>query len=54
VNCISPETILTEQNRRRIPEAQQKSLAEMHPIRGLDTPEDVARAALYLASEEAV
>ncbi len=41
-NCIAPETI-----------PQQKSLVEMHPIRRLGTPEDVARAALYLASEEA-
>ncbi len=52
-NCIAPETILTERNLQRIPDAQQKSLVEMHPIRRLGTPEDVARAALYLASEEA-
>ncbi len=52
-NCIAPETILTERNRQRMPDAQQKSLVEMHPIRRLGTPEDVARAALYLASEEA-
>jgi 3-oxoacyl-[acyl-carrier protein] reductase len=53
VNCIAPETILTERNQQRIPEGQQKSLVELHPIRRLGTPEDVARAALYLASEEA-
>jgi 3-oxoacyl-[acyl-carrier protein] reductase len=52
-NCIAPETILTERNQQRIPEGQQNSLVEMHPIRRLGTPEDVARAALYLASEEA-
>jgi len=52
-NCIAPETILTERNLQRIPDAQQKSLVEVHPIRRLGTPEDVARAALYLASEEA-
>jgi 3-oxoacyl-[acyl-carrier protein] reductase len=53
VNCIAPETILTERNRQRMPEALQKSLAEMHPLRRLGTPEDVARAALYLVSGEA-
>jgi len=51
VNCIAPETILTERNQQRIPEAQIKTLIEMHPIKRLGTPEDVARAALFLASE---
>jgi 3-oxoacyl-[acyl-carrier protein] reductase len=53
VNCIAPETILTERNRGRIPEAQQATLADMHPLRRLGTPEDVARAALFLAGEDA-
>jgi 3-oxoacyl-[acyl-carrier protein] reductase len=52
VNCIAPETILTERNQRQIPEAQQKMLIEQHPIRRLGTPEDVAKAALFLVSEE--
>ena len=52
VNCIAPEVILTERNRERIPESQQKSLAEVHPIRRLGVPEDVAQAALFLASNE--
>lgn len=53
VNCIAPETILTENNRERIPEAQQATLAEAHPLRRLGTVEDVAQSALYLASDNA-
>jgi len=44
VNCIASETILTERNQQRIPVAQQKALADQHPLRRLGTPEDVARA----------
>jgi 3-oxoacyl-[acyl-carrier protein] reductase len=50
VNCIAPETILTERNLERIPERQRETLVEQHPIRRLGTPEDVAEAALFLAS----
>jgi 3-oxoacyl-[acyl-carrier protein] reductase len=52
VNCIAPETILTERNLERIPDATKSALIDMHPVRRLGTPEDVARAALFLASEE--
>ena len=53
VNCIAPEIILTDQNLRRIPEAQRIELADVHPLKRLGTPEDVAHAALFLASESA-
>ena len=52
-NCIAPETILTERNEKRIPLAQQEKLAHAHPLRRLGTTEDVARAALFLASDDA-
>jgi 3-oxoacyl-[acyl-carrier protein] reductase len=51
-NCITPETILTERNQQMIPEEQKQSLVAMHPIQRLGTPEDVASAALFLASDE--
>lgn len=51
VNCIAPETILTERNQAQIPEAVQEQLRRAHPIQRLGTPEDVAHTALFLASE---
>jgi 3-oxoacyl-[acyl-carrier protein] reductase len=53
VNCIAPETILTEGNRERIPAAQQAALADWHPLRRLGTPHDVASAAAFLTSDGA-
>jgi 3-oxoacyl-[acyl-carrier protein] reductase len=52
-NCIAPETILTDRNKARIPSVQQEALRDLHPIRRLGTPADVAFAALYLASDDA-
>jgi 3-oxoacyl-[acyl-carrier protein] reductase len=53
VNCIAPETILTERNLERIPEQQKDALIAAHPLKRLGTPEDVAKAASFLASSEA-
>src|SRR5436309_2239569 len=50
VNCVAPETILTEANQNLIPPAPQDALREAHPLRRLGTPEDVAWAALFLAT----
>jgi 3-oxoacyl-[acyl-carrier protein] reductase len=50
-NCSAPETILTERHKERIPEEQQRALIDVHPIRRLGTPEDIAQAALFLASD---
>lgn len=52
-NCIAPETILTEQNRERISQPQQEALVDVHPLKRLGTPQDVATAAVFLASDNA-
>jgi 3-oxoacyl-[acyl-carrier protein] reductase len=51
VNCIAPETILTERNQDQIPDTVKEQLRMAHPLQRLGTPDDVAHAALYLASE---
>jgi 3-oxoacyl-[acyl-carrier protein] reductase len=52
-NCITPETILTEGNQQYIPDEQKQALVDAHPIKRLGFPEDVANAALFLASDDA-
>ncbi len=51
-NCLAPETILTERNQEQIPGAVQEQLRLAHPVQRLGTPDDVAQAALFLASDQ--
>jgi len=53
VNCVTPETILTAGNRARIPAARQAALADWHPLKRPGTPQDVAAATAFLASDDA-
>ncbi|MGW2769158.1 SDR family NAD(P)-dependent oxidoreductase [Streptomyces sp. NPDC001275] len=53
VNCVAPETIMTERNELQIPAEIQRALVQSHPIRRLGTLEDVAQAALFLAADSA-
>jgi len=52
VNCLAPETILTERNQQQIPQVIQEQLRQSHPVQRLGTPDDVAHAALFLASDQ--
>ncbi len=51
--CIAPETILTEANQQQIPPHIQEALVSQHPVPRLGTPQDVAHAARFLASDDA-
>jgi len=51
VNCLAPHTVLVERTRHFMPEEQQQRIAAEIPLRRLGTPEDVALATLFLASE---
>lgn len=53
VNCLAPHTILTEQVQRVAPKAWREKMAAAIPLGRLGTPEDVALAAVFLASDNA-
>jgi 3-oxoacyl-[acyl-carrier protein] reductase len=50
VNCLSPAAILTDRL-IRAPEAVRQQVAAFHPLQRIGLPEDVALAALFLASD---
>jgi 3-oxoacyl-[acyl-carrier protein] reductase len=52
VNCLAPGFIDTEMT-RAIPEAAVAQVLAQIPVGAMGTPEDVAQAALFLASDEA-
>ena len=51
INCLAPDSILTERIRRYMSEDQQQQWAASFPLGRMGTPEDVALASLFLASE---
>ncbi|GLY88045.1 SDR family NAD(P)-dependent oxidoreductase [Actinoallomurus iriomotensis] len=53
VNAIAPSAIATEKVLAGMPPEMQDKVAGTHPLRRLGTPEDVARTALFLASDAA-
>ena len=58
VNCVCPATIDTRLSRRHVasapdPEERRRQLIAKHPMGRIGTPEEVAYAVLFLASDEA-
>ncbi|MCW2871601.1 SDR family NAD(P)-dependent oxidoreductase [Actinacidiphila oryziradicis] len=53
VNCIAPSSIRTENVQARMPADVQEKVAATHPLGRMGTTDDVARTALFLASDAA-
>jgi 3-oxoacyl-[acyl-carrier protein] reductase len=52
-NCLAPHTIQTEQIEQVAPQEWRERMAAAVPLRRLGTPDDVAQAAVFLASDSA-
>jgi NAD(P)-dependent dehydrogenase (short-subunit alcohol dehydrogenase family) len=52
VNAICPGAIVTDMNRSIYPPERQRARAAELPVRRMGDPDDIAKAALYLASED--
>ena len=51
VNCLAPDSVLTERTQSYMTDDQVRQWAEAFPLRRMGTPEDVALATLFLVSE---
>jgi 3-oxoacyl-[acyl-carrier protein] reductase len=51
VNCVAPATVLSERVDRLMSEERQREVAALSPLGRMGTPEDVALATLFLASD---
>lgn len=51
VNCLAPDSVLTERTQSYMTEDQVRRWVEAFPLGRMGTPEDVALATLFLASE---